>query len=44
VTIPQFEIVEQMAVRGEDATLNDICLAVAVVADALHSARTAPVE
>lgn len=38
VVIPRVEIVAEMAVRGEDATLNDVCLAVAVVADALGSA------
>lgn len=35
VVIPRVEIVAEMVVRGEDATLNDVCLAVAVVADAL---------
>jgi hypothetical protein len=38
VVIPRLEIVAEMAVRGEDATLNDVCLAVAVVADAIGSA------
>lgn len=39
VVIPRIEIVAEMAVRGEDATLNDVCLAVAVVADAIGSAQ-----
>jgi hypothetical protein len=34
------EIVAEMAVRGERATLNDICLAVAIVADAIASAQS----
>lgn len=38
VVIPRVEIVAEMTVRGEDATLNDVCLAVAVVADALANA------
>ena len=33
VVIPRAEIVAEMTLRGEDATLNDVCLAVAVVAD-----------
>ncbi len=39
VVIPRLEIVAEMTVRGEDDTLNDVCLAVAVVADALSTAR-----
>lgn len=39
VVIPRLEIVAEMTVRGEDDTLNDVCLAVAVVADAIASAR-----
>jgi len=39
VVIPRLEIVAEMAVRGEDDTLNDVCLAVAVVADAIGSAQ-----
>ena len=39
VVIPRVEIVAEMAVRGEDHTLNDVCLAVAVVADAIGSAQ-----
>lgn len=39
VAIPQREILAQMLVGGEDRTLNSVCLAVAVVVDALESAR-----
>jgi len=39
VVIPRVEIIAEMAVRGEDATLNDVCLAVAVVADVISSAQ-----
>ena len=39
VTVPQSEIVSEMLRRGEQDTLNDICLAVAVVADAIGSAQ-----
>jgi hypothetical protein len=38
VTIPQVEIIQAMTARGEQATLNDICLSVAVVADAIGAA------
>ena len=38
VTIPQQEIIQQMESSGEPQTLNDICLAVAVVADAICGA------
>ena len=38
VVIPRVEIVAQMTLRGEDETLNDVCLAVAVVADAIGTA------
>ena len=44
VTVPQAEIVEQMVVRGEQQVLNDVCLAVAIVADAIHSAQAQVVE
>lgn len=44
VTIPQIEIVEQMSLRGEQETLNDVCLAVAMVADAIAAAQTSPVS
>ena len=35
VAIPRLEILTEMAVRGEHDALNDVCLAVAVVADVL---------
>ncbi len=35
VAIPRMEIIAEMAVRGEQETLDDICLAVALVADAV---------
>ncbi len=38
VVIPRAEIVAEMTRRGEDETLNDVCLAVAVVADVIGSA------
>ena len=38
VVIPRAEIVAEMTRRGEDQTLNDVCLAVAVVADVIGSA------
>ena len=44
VTVPQAEIVAEMIKRGEQETLNDICLAVAVVADAIGSAQALLVE
>ena len=39
VTIPQQEIVNEMLKRGEQETLNDVCLAVAVTADAIACAQ-----
>ena len=39
VVIPRPEIISEMTVRGENATLNDVCLAVAIVADAIGSAQ-----
>jgi len=39
VAIPRVEIVAEMAFRGEEAALNDVCLAVTVIADALDAAR-----
>lgn len=39
VAIPRMEIIAEMAVRGEHEALNDACLAVAIVADALCEAR-----
>ena len=41
VVIPRNEIISEMSLRGEDETLNDVCLAVAVVADTLGIAMTA---
>ncbi len=38
VAIPRVEIVAEMAFRGEEAALNDVCLAVTVIADALDAA------
>ena len=38
VVIPRAEIVAEMTLRGEDEALNDVCLAVAVVADVIGSA------
>ena len=35
VAIPRKEIVREMARRGDEPALNDVCLAVAVVAEAL---------
>ena len=43
VAIPRMEIVAEMAIRGERETLNDVCLAVAIVADAIASARSGTV-
>lgn len=40
VVIPRMEIVAEMAVRGENEALNDVCLAVAVVADAIARSQT----
>jgi len=39
VVIPRQEIIAEMAVRGQDDTLNDVCLAVAVVAEAISHAQ-----
>ena len=39
VVIPRMEIVAEMATRGEQEALNDVCLAVAVVADAVANAQ-----
>lgn len=44
VTIPQQEIVAEMLRRGEQEALNDVCLAVAVVADAIAYAQALCVE
>lgn len=37
VAIPREEIVREMGRRGEEATLSDVCMAVAVIAEALHT-------
>jgi hypothetical protein len=39
VAIPRMEIIAEMSVRGEQETLDDICLAVALVADAIGVAQ-----
>ena len=39
VAIPRLEVVAEMAARGEHETLNDVCLAVAVVAEAITRAN-----
>lgn len=39
VAIPRMEIIAEMTVRGEQETLDDICLAVALVADAVGLAQ-----
>lgn len=39
VAIPRVEIIAEMAVRGEHETLDDVCLAVALVADAIGAAQ-----
>ena len=44
VTIPQTELIAEMIKRGEQETLNDICLSVAIVADAISSAQGVPSE
>lgn len=41
VVIPRDEIVREMSLRGQDETLNDVCLAVAVVADVVGLAMAA---
>ncbi len=44
VVIPRIEIIAEMAVRDERDALNDVCLAVACVADAIGSAQLAAHE
>lgn len=39
VAIPRLEIISEMSVRGEQTTLDDVCLAVALVADAIGTAQ-----
>ena len=41
VAIPRVEIISEMARRGDDRALNDVCLAVAIVAEAMNAARVA---
>jgi len=38
VAIPRDEIISEMARRGDDRALNDVCLAVALVAEAMNAA------
>jgi hypothetical protein len=38
VAIPRVEIISEMARRGDERALNDVCLAVAMVAEALNAA------
>ena len=38
VVIPRVEIIAEMTLRGEEEALNDVCLAVAAVADAIGMA------
>ena len=40
VAIPRKEIVREMARRGDEPTLSDVCLAVAVVAEAMATILT----
>ena len=40
VAIPRKEIVREMARRGDEPALNDVCLAVAVVAEAMATILT----
>lgn len=39
LAIPRLEVIAEMAVRGEQETLDDICLAVALVADVIGVAQ-----
>jgi hypothetical protein len=41
IMIPQNEVIDRMLAGGEQETLNDICLAVAVVADSITAAQLA---
>lgn len=41
VAIPRLEILAMMARRGDERALNDVCLSVAVVAEAIHAAAIA---
>lgn len=44
VAIPQSEIVKAMVLYGEHETLNNVCLAVAMVSDAIDAAQTSAIE
>lgn len=39
LAIPRLEVIAEMAVRGEQETLDDVCLSVALVADAIGVAQ-----
>lgn len=39
VVIPRVEIIAEMSVRGEQEALDDVCMAVAIVADAIGTAQ-----
>jgi hypothetical protein len=41
VAIPRVEIISEMARRGDERALNDVCLAVAIVAEAMNAAFVA---
>ena len=41
VAIPRVEIISEMARRGDDRALNDVCLSVAIVAEAMNAAWVA---
>ena len=41
VAIPRVEIISEMARRGDERALNDVCLAVAIVAEAMSAAFVA---
>ena len=44
VALPQNEIIEAMLTEGEHKALNDLCISVAVVADAIADAQLAVVD
>ncbi len=44
VALPQHEIIEAMLREGEHKALNDLCISVAVVADAIADAQLAVVD
>lgn len=39
IAIPKVEIVAAMKARGEEDVIDDVCVAVAVIVDALEAAR-----